>query len=255
MLDVVHETMVGEDREAGPVEAEEGHELVVRARMAPRVFHRRLVAMVAVGDDHARAAQRGLDAGDRRRIGHAPEAMPLALEIARFCDRLAARRRCREERPARIRDEHEQQTRVRARCLQQPHAILLGPGMGALVRQHLAARVVGHLAQRDEPNARHLAAVDAICLVIRIHGRRRLARPQPLGEPRVERRARPRVLVGAALRLIAWIRDADDVRRAHRIEKILLLGADLIVRRRDDLAEIALAIDRIAVTVERPHAH
>ena len=54
---------------------------------------------------------------------------------------------------------------------------------------------------------------------------------------------------------IAWIRDADDVRRAHRIEKILLLGADLIVRGRDDLAEIALAIDRIAVAVERPHAH
>src|SRR5438874_5252429 len=44
VLDVVHETMVGEDREAGPVEAEEGHELVVRTRMAPRVFHRRLVA-------------------------------------------------------------------------------------------------------------------------------------------------------------------------------------------------------------------
>src|SRR3990167_6096287 len=51
-LDVVDEAVVREDREAGRLEREEGHELVARGRVPPRVLDRGLVAVVAVGDEH-----------------------------------------------------------------------------------------------------------------------------------------------------------------------------------------------------------
>src|SRR5207247_529632 len=80
---------------------------------------------------------------------------------------------------------------------------------------------------------------------------RPLLPPHPLGQPRVQRGARPRVLVA----VVPGVRDADDVGGTHRVQRVLLLGADLIVRRRDDLADLSLPADRVAITAERPNAH
>src|SRR2546422_128394 len=75
--------------------------------------------------------------------------------------------------------------------------------------------------------------------------------PPPLAQPRVQRGARPRVLVA----VVPGVRDANDVGGTHRVQRVLLLGADLIVRRRDALADLWLPADRVAITAERPNAH
>ncbi len=247
----VDEPMVGKDRQPRRVEAEERHQLVVGAGMPARVLHRRLVAMVAVGDDHAGGGERRLDARDRRRVGHAPEAMALAPEVARLRDGLAAGPRRLQQGAAGVGDHHEEQSRVRPRRLEQPHAVLLRPRVSALVGQHLAARVVGHLSERDEADARDLPAAHTIGLMVGIDRGRLLLPPHPLGQPRVQRGARPRVLVA----VVPGVRDANDVGGTHRVQRVLLLGADLIVRRRDDLADLSLPADRVAITAERPNAH
>ena len=248
----MHETVVGKDRQPRRVEAEERHQLVVGAGVPARVLHGRLVAVMAVGDDHAGGGEGALHARDGRRVGQAPEAVPLALEVARLRDGLAGRHRRLPQGAARVGHEHEEEPGVGARRLEQPHAVLLGPRVRALVRQHLAVCVLGHLPERDHTRTRHLPAGDAIRLVVGIDRRRRLAPPHAVGQPRLEGRARRRVPVTV---VVLRERQADDVGGTHRVQRVLLLGADLIVRRGHDLADLALAADGVAVAAKGTDAH
>ncbi len=248
----VHEPMVRKDRQPRRVRAEERHELVVAAGMTPRVLDGRLVTMVAVGDDHARARQQLLRAHDGDRIVDAPETMTLALQIARLRDRLAPRCAEREQLALRIAHQHEQHTGVGAGRLQQPHAVFLRARVRSLVRQHLAPHILRDLPDRDQPDPRDLVAVDDVRLMIRIDGGAFLRRPHSVRRPACQRLAGGAVLAVAGL---ARIRHANDVRGAQRIEELLLLWTDLIVGRRHHLADFALAANRVAVAAKRPHTH
>ena len=221
--------------------------------MAPPVFHRRLVAVMAVGDDHLRRRHQRLHPLDRRRVGDAPQAVQLAAEVTRLGDRRAAAGRRLAQQPLGIRGQHEEEADVGPGRLEMPHAVLLGAGVRALVRQHDAARVVGHLAQRDEAGARHLGAAGAVGLRVGIDRRPLLARPHPIGEPALEDVAGR--LIPIAPPFLSREGDADDVLGAHRVEAVLQLGRDLVVGRRRHGSDVTLLADAIPISAEGLDPH
>src|SRR5207247_7357807 len=98
----------------------------------------------------------------------------------------------------------------------------------------------------------HLAA-HTVRLGVGIDRGALLAPPDPARQPGVEDLARAGVLVDTPL--VPGERHAHDVLRAHRIEALLALGADLVVRRRDDRRHIAARAEGVAVAAERRHVH
>ena len=190
----------------------------------------------------------------RRRVGDPPEPMTLARG-----DRVpprSARRGLRRapELAVGIAHQHEQQADVGGRGLQQLQPIELRPGVRALVGQHHAPRVVADLAQRDEARPRHRPAHPR-CTSGRTDRSpaRSSARPHSLGQPAVEHRTRlARTCRAASSRADV---DADDVVRAHRVEPLLRLGADLIVRGRDDRRDVASRVAAVSVAAKRLDLH
>ena len=204
--------------------------------MVLRVRDRRLVAVMAVGDDHGLRRHQGTDLRDRRVVGHAPEAMPLALEVVRFGDRLSRRRRRAENGAIGITHQHEEQAGVGAGRLQELHPIFLGAAMGSLVREHNALGVLADLAERDEGAAGNRPATERVRLLVRIDGGPIVGGPHALRDPGVEHAARR--LVAIDVGLVARRRDPHDVVRTHREEPVLRHVIDLIVRRRDHRRDV-----------------
>ena len=219
--------------------------------MALAVGHGRLVAMVTVGDDHRAGRHQRHDARQRRIVGDAPHAVVLAPEILRLGDQLTDRRGGVTELAIRVAHQHEQQTDVGGGRLQEAHPVFLRPGVRALVREHDAARVVADLAERDESRPRHGRAPDGVGLLIGIDGRPLVTAPHALGEPCLEHGGRLPVLFPSVPR----IRHPDDVVRAHRVEALLRLRADLVVGRRDDRRHVGPRRAGVAVSVEGLDVH
>src|SRR5437773_2508644 len=136
---------------------------------------------------------------------------------------------------------------------EQVQTVLLRPRVGPLVREHAAMRVLAHFAQRDEPAPREHLAAHTVRLGVGIDRGALLAPPDPARQPGVEDLARAGVLVDTPL--VPGERHAHDVLRAHRIEALLALGTDLVVRRRDDRRHIAARAEGVAVAAERLDVH
>jgi hypothetical protein len=124
----MHEPMIRQDRQARRLQREERHELVAGVRMALGVRDRRLVSVVAIGDDRLTGRHQVPHATHRRLFGQAPQAMMLPLEIARLGDRIADRRRGAPKLAARIGSQHEQQADIRGGRLEELHPVSLWPG-------------------------------------------------------------------------------------------------------------------------------
>src|SRR5437867_4044718 len=116
---------------------------------------------------------------------------------------------------------------------------------------YAAAGVVGHLAERDEARPGHGLAGDGEGLVVRVDRGPLVAPPYAFAQPAVEHVARPTVLVRRVFR----VRHANDVVRAERVEAVLGLGADLIVRRRDDRGEVARHVAGVSVAAKGLDLH
>ena len=100
------------------------------------VHARGLVAVVAVGDQELGPGQRVLERGDLLSAAHAPERVAGALVVRRGGERLASGRPLERRRGGAVLvgEEAEDGGQVRARGPGQPEAVLLGPGVGSLVR-------------------------------------------------------------------------------------------------------------------------
>ena len=75
---------MGKTRQAGVLERDEAHEDVAVLALAADLLGvrlHRLVAVVAVGDQQLGVARRRLHRGDRRGVGHAPEAVHGAVGV------------------------------------------------------------------------------------------------------------------------------------------------------------------------------
>src|SRR5438034_3615964 len=252
-LDVVNEPVVREDREARRLEREERHQLPCRLGVAPRILDGRLVPVVPVGDEDRPQLHQLLHARDACLVRDPPEAVELALKVARLGDRLALGRRGAQELALGVAHQHEEESEVRARRGEQVQTVLLRPRVGPLVREHAAMRVLAHFAQRDEPAPREHLAAHTVRLGVGIDRGALLAPPDPARQPGVEDLARAGVLVDTPL--VPGERRAHDVLRAHRIEALRALGTDLVVRRRDDRRHIAARAEGVAVAAERLDVH
>ena len=180
--------------------------------------------------------------------------MKLALQVARLGDRLARGRRGVQELARGVARQHEEEPNVGPRRFEEVQAVLLRPRVGLLVREDHARLILAHLAQRDEAPPRHRLAGDTVGLGVGIDRGAILAPPDAARQPGVEDRARAGVFVHAPL--VPGERDAHDVLRAHRIETLLSLAADLVVRWRHDPRHVAALADGVAVAAHGcdPHA-
>ena len=180
---------MGKTVRPGVLERDEAHQHVaVRALAADLVGvdARGLVAVVAVGDQQLGVAERVLDRGDRVGVGDPPEPVRGALVVGRLAPGLAAdvRLERRPGRAARVGVQSEDRGEVRARGARQPEAVLLGPGVRALVRADAArGRSPRRARGRRSRAARGAAAGCVVVLRERPQRGRVVAHDRALGLP------------------------------------------------------------------------
>ena len=221
-LEAADEAVGREDGQPGVLQRDEAHQDVGVGALAAaallRVHARGLVAVVSVGDEQLRALERAVHRRDGVRVADPPQAVAGAVGVGRLAvgrlgeDRLDGRPRG----PRRVVVEREDGGEVRAGRAREPEAVLLGPGVRALVRADAAGPVVLDPHPGEDPVARAGAAVGSrVVLGERPQGRLVVLDHDALGAPGGERRGR--VLVG--LGPLGQV-DLDDVvggaRRAAR---------------------------------------
>ena len=247
--------MGGEDREARVLQRDEaGHHVAVRALAADllRVHARRLVAVVAVGDQQLARLERRGDALDRGRVGDAPQPVPRAVRVGDVGERLAVEVRL--ERPprrvVRVVVQGEDGGEVGLRRARQPQAVLLGPGMRALVRADATGAVLLDADAREEAVARVRPAVRAGVVLGQGPERGLLVAGQ-------DARVAPgrEGLGGGGVGIVALRQvDLDDVVRRLAREPGALLGVDHVVGRGDDGADVVAGVVEGAEGADVGHA-
>ena len=133
--------MGGEDGEAGVVEPGQRHQREVVVALAAdlvAVGDRRLVAVVAVGDQQLRVGEQLADRGVNRGVADPPDPGHGAAGIGGFAPRLLRLDRGRHQRPWVLGAEREDRREVVAGGAGQVEPVLLRPRQGALVGQDLA---------------------------------------------------------------------------------------------------------------------
>jgi hypothetical protein len=188
-----------EDRQARVGQGAQAHEHVAVGALAADLLGvdaSRLVAVVAVGYEQLGGAKGLLDRRDRPRVAHGPQAMGRALGVGVGPPRVRPGRGL-ERRPRRaggVREEREDGGEVGPSRSRQPEAVLLGAGMGALVRPDPARAVLLHPHAAEEATARAPEAVRAAVLllerpqggaVVEHYGALRAPAPEQLGGVRV----------------------------------------------------------------------
>ena len=161
-------------------------------RRAPRGAERRLVAVVAVGDQDRRGGGRLDQPRDLRGVVDHPQPVLVAAAVRGREGRLA-RGDPGEQRRGRVRvsaGDHEDRAHVRPRRLQQGQPLRLRAGHRALVWQHLAG-LEGAQAQPREvapPHAaRTVVALEAGALLVGVERGRGVAQQHALGLPAAQR--------------------------------------------------------------------
>src|SRR5205823_10810865 len=131
------------------------------------VLGHRLVAVVAVGYEQLGVAGRILHGRDRARVGGAPHAVDGAVGVRDLGPRRLPGRRLERgpRRPGGIGVQREDGGDVGARGAREAQAVLLGPGMGALVRAHAAGPVSLDAHAAEEPTPREPFASGAFVLL------------------------------------------------------------------------------------------
>ena len=237
LLQAREQAVGGEDGEAGVGERAEEHQDVAVFALAAHllgVHPRRLVAMVAVGDQQLGPGEPVDEASDRGGVGDPPERVAGALVVGCGGEGLTDAQLV-QRRPhgaIGVREQAEDGGEIRARRARETEAILLRPRVGALVRPDASRAVVLHAHAREEARPREVAAVGA--RVVLAQGPDRgliLAHQHPALPPRCH--GRGRVLVGVASSLRARQIDLHDVVLAARHELVAELVVDHVVGRRD----------------------
>ena len=231
------EPVGGEDLEPRVLERDEAHEHVPGAALLV-VDAGGLVAVVPVGDQQLGAGQLGGHRPRRLGIADPPQPVPGAVLVGDLAPgRLLRVRLDGAPRAApRVVVEREDRRQVRARRAGEPQAVLLRPGVGALVRADPAGAVVLHAHAREQAVARARPAVRAR-VVLRDRPQRRLvvAGEDALLLPAGEHLGG----VGVGVALGAREVDLDDVVRRAGDELGALRLVDDVVRRRGDGLEAA----------------
>jgi hypothetical protein len=229
---LLHDPVRGEDLEPGGARRDQDRECVRRLRVLRTVGDRGFVTVVPVRDQE-RHVDRQLARGVR----------PHACAHTAFGDvdrRLAGRPR--EDRVRVV--EEEDRLELRARGAQEPQPLLLRPGMGALVRQHVTLLVRRRRNRRCHAFARTCDAVRADVV---------------LGDPPVALALRHEDTLGAPGREVAacLLRrfrqgQVHDVVRAPRQIPGPLGVRDHVVRWRDERLELAGDGHVVPKRAERP---
>ena len=238
----------GEDGQPGVLERDEAHQHVARAALL-LVHAGRLVAVVAVGDQQLRGGQRGRDGGARLRVGDAPEAVDRAVLVGHLAPgrALDVRGDGAPRRPRRVVVEREDGGEVGLGRAGQPQAVLLGPGVRALVRADLARAVVLDAHAREQAVA---GAPDAVGtrVVLRERPDRGLlvAHEHAVALPGGEHLGGVRVRVAVGARQV----DLDDVVRRARDQLGALRVVDDVVRRSRQGLEAAGGVEVVVEGAE-----
>ena len=196
------------------------------------------VAVMAVGDVRPLRRQDRLHLRHDRGRGEAPEPVDDSAVVGVHRERLARGRRpgrpC--EVPAGVGEHQEDRAEVRARGLQHAVPVLPRRRPGLLVRQHGAAGIFGPEAGQ-QPEARQPPAVHLERLLEQVHRRLRVLGQQPLRPPAPVR------LLDVTVARVAGSSVQDqphDVPRVTFVERLLVVGRDHVVRRREHLRELAV---------------
>src|SRR6185503_3076710 len=180
--------MCGEDAQARIVERAQERERVSLRRagwdalVLPEIVQGRLVAVVPVGDIHARALQRRGDATDSFGVVDSLEAVSLRAD--RGLTRGRARGLSEGAHQAGGVSEHcEHGAGVRARRTQELEPVGFRFGKGELVWQHDAVALRIQTQRSEDPPPYQTPARDLEPVLVEIEGRMVLTTKPPLGDP------------------------------------------------------------------------
>ncbi len=157
----------------------EGHHDLVRARKV-RVLtvegQRRLVAVMAVGDEQLLRAHQLLEARDPRRVGYLPQPVLGLVLVGDARQRLGARGVLQDaiDLAFGIRIEHEELAEMGVAVAQQREPVLLRTRERLLVAVDDALRIILHRAQPDEAFAHQPLAGIGIGELLKVREQRRL---------------------------------------------------------------------------------
>ena len=251
----------GRIRQARGLHAHEAHHHRVHRRAVarrvlphePAVLERRLVAVVAVGDDERPPGEPGAHALDQPRVVRAPEVVHDPPAVVEGDQRRPGGRgdQRRLHRAVGVGVEGEDLAEVRLAGLEQPQPVGLRPAHRRLVGEGPAAELVERDA-RDEPEALEGASRPGVVLAVEVERVGRVLREHPARAPGAPGGRRARVAVdGAAVLLGAAEDQAHDVVRVAPVELLLLRGGDHVVGRRGDLRHVRHARRVVAHPSER----
>ena len=196
----------------------------------------RLVAVVAVGDQQLGVPGRRLHGGDRVSVFDAPDAVDGAVVVGDLSPGRAGGVG-REGPPCALLGigvEREDGGEVGSGGPGQAQAVLLGSGMGPLVRPDATGTVGLDPDSREEAPARQAASVRRrVVLRVGPDGGLAVAREHPLQLPRFDQLAGRRVGVAVTLRQVE--RDHVEGRALHQLGA--LGGVDHVVGGSDDVLE------------------
>ena len=263
----VNEPVRRQDREALVGHVDERHHPVVEA-LAPRgalppggphlvpVVDCRLVPVVAVRYEEELVLHDLGDPGMDLRIPQYPDPVSHAVYIGRVVFRGPLDRAAEEgvDRVFRVRVEHEYLAELGPRGAHQVQPVGLGAGQSPLVGLHSPAELL-QLAQGDEAAPRLGDAVDAVRLIVKVYGGFRILDQRSLVQPRIEVLTRADILI---VRIIVIrpglpLDDPHDVLRVEGIVLLLELGADPVVRLRDDSVYAAHRLDVVSHCAKREY--
>ncbi len=258
--------MRGQDRERGRG-IEEQHEqevergVLLRGALAPLVpiAGRRLVPVVAIGDEHGTGRGRG-DQGSGGRtlalVGHHPQPVSHVVVVRHVGHRGSHHRGGKRRRgaPGGALVEPDHRRRVDSGRPQQAIPVLLGGGEGSLMRQHR-----GPGSKRLDPEPGEEPALDAldvrpgnaIGLLVHVHGGPRVLAQRSVRAPGGEGPGgSPVALIG----VLAWLAigqvETDAVAGMAGEQIAMELSADHVIGRGDDQAQVAHRLGVVAEGAE-----
>jgi len=236
----------------------EGRAAVLRGpgrRHLVAVVTGRLVAVMAVGDEHRLGPHQPGHLGGHRLVGQRPHPALHAQVVGGLDRRLAGHRLVEQvlHLPPGIRVEAEHLAEVRPAGPREQESVLLGAAHRLLVRVDVAGAEplqanAGHDAAADVPRS-----LDLELLVVDVQGRGRLLHDDPFVSPLPQELRRPRVLVRPFV--VAWLLpvefQADHVGGMPLVELRLQGPVDDVVGGRDHLRQGADVLGVIAEAAER----
>jgi hypothetical protein len=244
----------GEDGEARVLERDEAHEHVAVLALAADlvgVDARGLVAVVAVGDQQLGLGERVDRGGDGAAVPDAPDAVLGAVIVQDLAPRhgLSVGREGAPRRSRRVVVEAEDRRQVGARGAREAEAVLLRPGVRALVGADAAGAVVLDPDAGEEALAGVAVAVrPGVVLGERPQGRLRIPDQDLLALPVAEQLGG--VGVGVEVAVGFGQVDFHDVVRRAGGQTGAQLGVDHVVGRRHDGLQAADAVERVVEGVE-----